>query len=274
MPKIRIADFIPKHQVKIDAKRHLMAQQVYQLEDIENIKITHREPQGINDKLALKWVGAVRWFLNLSTGKDPEKRTEDQWLTRVCLMETLGPVPSMTMSLGKHMKSVFSMRVDRAMIHTLLEESESERAHLFLFMQLKKPGFFFKLTVATKQFLFFNVFFLAYLFNQKLCYRFSGYLEEEAVFNYTLLLRQLDSGNLPKLKNMKAPEKAIDYYNLPEDATFKDMVLCVRADEAMHREFNHYFAELSSRDDADELDIANTNVETRNVTSQENPQGS
>ena len=37
---------------------------------------------------------------------------------------------------------------------------------------------------------------------------------------------------------------AKDYYNLPADAKIRDMVLAIRADETMHREFNHYFCEL------------------------------
>ena len=31
---------------------------------------------------------------------------------------------------------------------------------------------------------------------------------------------------------------------MPPDATFRDMILAVRADEACHRETNHHFADL------------------------------
>ncbi|KAE8974228.1 hypothetical protein PF005_g26115, partial [Phytophthora fragariae] len=34
------------------------------------------------------------------------------------------------------------------------------------------------------------------------------------------------------------------YYKLPEDASVYDMVKCVRADEANHRDVNHAFANL------------------------------
>jgi len=33
---------------------------------------------------------------------------------------------------------------------------------------------------------------------------------------------------------------AKEYYNLPEDATFRDVILSIRADESIHREVNHY----------------------------------
>lgn len=36
---------------------------------------------------------------------------------------------------------------------------------------------------------------------------------------------------------------------LDENATFRDMVLAVRADEACHREVNHYFADIKDGED-------------------------
>ena len=35
------------------------------------------------------------------------------------------------------------------------------------------------------------------------------------------------------------------YWNLSETATFRDLILCIRADEAMHREVNKDFSVLS-----------------------------
>jgi histidinol phosphatase-like PHP family hydrolase len=44
---------------------------------------------------------------------------------------------------------------------------------------------------------------------------------------------------------MKAPKIAINYYELGPEATMRDMLLSVRADEAIHRDVNHRFSELS-----------------------------
>jgi len=63
-----------------------------------------------------------------------------------------------------------------------------------------------------------------------------GYLEEEAHLAYSDFLRAIDSGEIP---NKPAPLIAKKYYRLPDDATIRDVVLCVRADECMHRDFNH-----------------------------------
>ena len=70
-----------------------------------------------------------------------------------------------------------------------------------------------------------------------------GYLEEEAVHTYSEMLKDIDSGCIP---NVPAPKIAIDYWGLPADATLRDVVLVVRADEADHRLLNHH---LSNRFD-------------------------
>ncbi len=41
---------------------------------------------------------------------------------------------------------------------------------------------------------------------------------------------------------MPAPPIAIDYWRLPKDATIRDVVTVVRADEAHHRDVNHFAA--------------------------------
>lgn len=43
---------------------------------------------------------------------------------------------------------------------------------------------------------------------------------------------------------MKAPEEAREYYSLKDDASFRDMILAIRADEACHRDVNHHFADI------------------------------
>jgi ubiquinol oxidase len=64
-----------------------------------------------------------------------------------------------------------------------------------------------------------------------------GYLEEEAIHSYTEFLKELDKGNI---KNVPAPAIAIDYWRLPPNSTLRDVVEVVRADEAHHRDVNHF----------------------------------
>ena len=43
---------------------------------------------------------------------------------------------------------------------------------------------------------------------------------------------------------MEAPDLARDYYELPEHASMRDMILAIRADESIHRDLNHKFSEI------------------------------
>jgi ubiquinol oxidase len=38
----------------------------------------------------------------------------------------------------------------------------------------------------------------------------------------------------------------LEYYNLHPEATIRDVVVAIRADEALHRDANHLFAEVFS----------------------------
>ena len=80
---------------------------------------------------------------------------------------------------------------------------------------------------------------ILYIFSSRVAHRIVGYLEEEAVYSYTEYLAGIDSG---KYENVAAPQIAIDYWNLPQDALLRDVVLVVRDDEAKHRDVNHDFA--------------------------------
>lgn len=54
---------------------------------------------------------------------------------------------------------------------------------------------------------------------------------------------------------MKAPPEAIEYYNLSEGALFRDVILSIRADEAIHREVNHHFADIPADHDIEQEEV-------------------
>ena len=66
-----------------------------------------------------------------------------------------------------------------------------------------------------------------------------GY-EENQVIKDLGILDEIDNGTI---MNRPAPKIAIDYWNLGSDASLRDVVLAVRADEAGHRDKNHDFAD-------------------------------
>ena len=45
---------------------------------------------------------------------------------------------------------------------------------------------------------------------------------------------------LETIAGVPAPAIAIDYWRLPKDATLKDVIIVIRADEAHHRDVNHF----------------------------------
>jgi ubiquinol oxidase len=120
-----------------------------------------------------------------------------------------------------------------------MDEAENERMHLMTFIEVARPTLFERLVILAVQWIFYLGFFALYLMSSKTAHRIVGYFEEEAVLSYTLYLKEIDEGRSP---NVPAPAIAKTYWSLPDDATLRDVVLVVRADEAHHRDVNHGFA--------------------------------
>lgn len=62
-----------------------------------------------------------------------------------------------------------------------------------------------------------------------------GYLEEEATKTYTRAIQDLDDGKLPQWTHLTAPDIGKKYWRLAPDATMRDLLLAVRADEVRQR---------------------------------------
>ena len=134
---------------------------------------------------------------------------------------------------------------ERRRIETLLEEAYNERMHLLTFIKIAEPGRFMQLMILGAQGVFYNGMFLAYLASPRICHRFVGYLEEEAVLTYSRVIADLDAGKLPRWEKLEAPEIAVKYWKMPEGRRkMRDLLMYVRADEAKHREVNHTLGNL------------------------------
>jgi len=121
------------------------------------------------------------------------------------------------------------------------------------FIQIAQPTWFERLVIQLAQGIFYFGFFLLYLISSRTAHRVVGYFEEEAVISYTLYLKEIDEGRSP---NVPAPAIAIHYWKLPADATLRDVVLAVRADEAHHRDVNHGFASTLAKEPPSRLQPA------------------
>ena len=192
----------------------------------------HYPPQTLSDKFAFKFVKALRFVADGFFAK--------RYGHRAVVLETVAAVPGMVGGLLQHLTALRHIRDDQGWIRTLLDEAENERMHLMTFIRVAQPNGFERLVVMVTQFLFYNAYFFLYLFAPRTAHRVIGYFEEEAVISYTQYLQEVDEG---RHENIPAPQLAIDYWKLGEEATLRDVIIAVRADEAEHRDVNHGFAD-------------------------------
>lgn len=196
---------------------------------------THHQPQGLSDRIAYRVVKFMRFFA--------DKFFAGRYGHRAVILETVAAVPGMVGGAIQHLHAIRRIKDDDGWIRTLLDEAENERMHLMTFIEVAKPNRFDRFLILVAQGMFFNLFFLLYLCSSKTAHRVVGYLEEEAVYSYTEYLEGIDRGDY---ENIPAPQIAIDYWKLPQDARLRDVVIAVRADEASHRDVNHDFADQLS----------------------------
>jgi ubiquinol oxidase len=195
----------------------------------------HHAPAGLSDRIALGFTKMLRFCADTFFAK--------RYGHRAIVLETVAAVPGMVGATLTHLKCLRRMCDDHGWIRTLMEEAENERMHLMTFIEVARPTLFERLVILGVQWVFYLAFFALYLVSSRTAHRIVGYFEEEAVISYTLYLEELDAGRSP---NPPAPAIARHYWKLPDDATLRDVVLVVRADEAHHRDVNHGFAsELS-----------------------------
>lgn len=191
----------------------------------------HHQPKGFSDRFAFGFTKLLRFCADTFFAK--------RYGHRAIVLETVAAVPGMVGATLTHLKCLRRMEDDKGWIRTLMEEAENERMHLMTFIEVAKPTLFERIVILIAQWVFYVGFFALYLISSKTAHRVVGYFEEEAVISYTHYLAEIDEGRSP---NVPAPEIAKRYWKLPDDATLRDVVLVVRADEAHHRDVNHGFA--------------------------------
>lgn len=197
----------------------------------------HHKPENLSDYFAKTFTKILRFFADVFFAK--------RYGHRAVVLETVAAVPGMVAGMWQHLTCLRRMQDDRGWIKVLLDEAENERMHLMTFIEVAKPSFFERALILFAQAIFWNVYFVMYVFAPRTCHRLVGYFEEEAVISYTAYLAQVESN--PEL-NIAAPKIAIDYWHLPKTAKLSDVIKAVRNDEQNHADVNHEFArELDSK---------------------------
>ena len=192
----------------------------------------HTPPQSFSDSFALFITKALRFFADTLFKK--------RYGHRAVVLETVAGVPGMVAGVVHHLRSLRKMKDDDGMIKELLDEAENERMHLMTFIEIAKPSKLERFLILLAQISFGLFYTLLYIFFKKTAHRMIGYFDDEAVTSYTEYLNEIDNGTI---MNRPAPKIAIDYWNLGSDASLRDVVVAVRADEAGHRDKNHDFAD-------------------------------
>ena len=160
---------------------------------------------------------------------------------RAVVLETIAGVPGMVAGMLIHLRSLRKMQTGYGdQIREMLAEAENERMHLMFFIEIAKPNVFERFLVILAQGVFMSFYLFMYIFFPKTSHRMIGYFEDEAVKSYTEYLDLVQNG---KVINIRAPQIAIDYYNLKKNARLSDLIVSVRADEMHHADVNHSYAD-------------------------------
>ena len=160
---------------------------------------------------------------------------------RAVVLETVAGVPGMVAGMWLHFKSLRKMKTGWGPdIREMLAEAENERMHLMFFIEIAKPNVFERFLVLIAQVTFMIFYFFIYVLSYRLAHRMIAYFEEEAVRSYTDYLALVESG---QVENVPAPQLAIDYYGMSENARLSDLIIKVRADEVHHSKVNHRYAD-------------------------------
>ncbi len=193
----------------------------------------HIKPETISDRIAFGFTKAMRAVADTFFAK--------RYGHRAVVLETVAGVPGMVGGMAQHLRSLRHMKDDEGWIRTLLDEAENERMHLMTFIEIAQPNWLERTVILIAQFGFLIGYGLLYAVHKRTAHRVIGYFEEEAVFSYTQYLAEVDAGRHP---NIPAPKIAIDYWQLAPDATLRDVIIAVRADECAHRDMNHGFVDV------------------------------
>ncbi|QSX77664.1 alternative oxidase [Agrilutibacter solisilvae] len=204
---------------------------VVQTPDLVELDI-HHDSRDWSDRIALGITRSLRLLADTFFAK--------RYGNRAIVLETVAAVPGLVGAALVHLRCLRWMRDDHGWIRTLMEEAENERMHLMTFIEIARPNWLERALVLVSQAGFFTFFLMLYLLSPRTAHRLVGYFEEQAVVSYSQYLQEIDSG---RVENVPAPKIARDYWQLPDDARLRDVVLAVRADEAGHRDVNHGFAD-------------------------------
>lgn len=234
-----------------DHHRYTLRNKIWSDDELEDVLKTakqHYEPQTIGQHLQYGILRGAYNIFNFVTRFDKSDPTPQSMKIRLILLESIAGVPPFIVAGYRHFRSLRNLSYDGGRIYTHLEEAENERMHLVSCMQVFEAGALMKASVYGAQFVLTPFCWFFCLVSPRSMNRFVGYLEELACETYSTVLSKV---NDPSTKlyaawhETSAPPVAIEYWQLPENATWPDVLRYIYADETNHRDINHTFADIS-----------------------------
>ncbi|XP_066912844.1 uncharacterized protein [Clytia hemisphaerica] len=211
----------------------------------------HVEPSKTSDYVMYGTLRFAYNAFNAVTFFDKDDPTPESMRTRLILLESIAGVPPFIMAGYRHFRSLRNLSYDGGRIYTHLEEAENERMHLVTCMQIFEAGALMKGSVFLAQMVATPICWFLCLLKPQWLNRGVGYLEELACETYSLVLTHCHNPEKKLYKawhDKPAPPVSIDYWMLPKDSTWPDVLRYIYADETHHRDINHTFADLSVTD--------------------------
>lgn len=208
----------------------------------------HEERSSGMDYLTYGVIRGLYHSFNTVTGFDHDDPTVESMKLRLILLESIAGVPPFIMAGYRHFRALRKLTYDGGRIYTHLEEAENERMHLISCMQIFEASWKTTAAVYGAQLFITPFCWFFCLANPRWLNRFVGYLEETACETYGTVLRACNDPSKKLYKewhDKPAPPAAIQYWQLPENATWPDALLRIYADETQHRDINHTFANIS-----------------------------
>jgi ubiquinol oxidase len=139
-----------------------------------------------------------------------------------------------------HYAAIRNVRGDREHIEELLGEASVAHLHVLVLKRIAKLSWYGRLAIWKMQFIYVPIYRLLYMVSPLAAHRLIAYSEERLAGMYADWLLALMGG---AVEDKEAPSHAIQYWDLPLDATLIAVVNMLIADTAKHRDRNHAIAD-------------------------------
>jgi hypothetical protein len=169
---------------------------------------------------------------------------------RLIILESVAGVPGFVAAGFRHFRSLRRLQRDNGWIGTLLQEADNERMHLLVCMCMFEASPLTRILVVAAQVSMTPFFMAVYMLNPKALHRFVGYFEQTACRTYHNIITHIETPGTDlhsAWSQLPAPEIAVGYWRLDDDAKWVDVLKCIFADESNHRFAHQHHRPTHSR---------------------------